>query len=79
MLNSCKSRTGFATDTLGGRIRRDELRMFRLQLLELVHQLVESGVADFGLVQHVVAVLVIADLVAQGFEFLLDVFGRRGH
>ena len=59
--------TRLATDTLGRGIRCHQLRMFGFQLLELGHQPVELGVAEFGLVQDVVPVLVIADLVAQGF------------
>src|SRR6202142_171271 len=47
--------------------------MFRLELLQLVHQAVEFGVADFGIVEYEVAILVMAKLVAQGFELCLEV------
>ena len=39
--------------------------MLRLQVLQLVHQEVEFLVADGGLVQHVVAVVVLVQFLAQ--------------
>ena len=47
---------------------------FGFQRLQLVHQAIEFGVADFGIVENVVAVLVIADLVAHSFQLLLEIF-----
>ena len=68
-----------AAHALRRRIGRDQLRMLGLELLQLVHQAVEFGVADLGIVEHVVAVLVVADLVAQRFDLLLHIFaGRHG-
>jgi len=53
--------------------------MFGLKLLKSLHQLVEVSVADLGIVQDVVAVLVVANLLAEGFNPFFYVFGRRGH
>ncbi len=52
-------------DALGGRIRRNQLRMFAFDLLEAMHQLVELGIRNLGLVEHVVEVVVAVDLLAQ--------------
>ena len=51
--------------------------MLRLEPLELVHQLVEVGVRNLWIIQHVIAILVVPDFLAQGFDFLLD--GRSRH
>ena len=51
----------------------------RLELLQLVHQLVEFGVADFRIVEHVIAVLVMANLVSEIFKLGLDIAGRGAH
>ncbi len=48
-----------------------------LQILQLLHQLVEFRVADFGIVENVVEVLVVANLFAQSFDLLFDVFRGR--
>src|SRR2546428_221332 len=53
--------------------------MLRLKFLKLVHQLVEFGVADLGVIEHVVAVLVVADLFPEASDLFVDVFGRSGH
>src|SRR5712691_5263926 len=66
-----ESLAGLAADSLRGRVGRDQFGMLGLQLLEFVDQFVEFGVADLGIVENVVAVLVVADLVAQGFDLLL--------
>ncbi len=57
-----------AADALRRRIGRDQLGMRGLELFQLVHQTIEFGVADFGIVEHVIAVLVMPNLLAQGFE-----------
>ena len=49
-----------------------ELGVLFLERLEFVHELVEFGVGDLGIVEHVVAVLVVADLLAQGFDLLVE-------
>ena len=51
--------------------------MLGLEILQLLHQLVEFGVADFGIVENVVEVFVVANLLAQGFDLLFDVFRGR--
>src|ERR1700693_5095486 len=70
-----------AAHTLCRRVGRDELRVLGFKALELVHQLVEAGVRNFRIVQYVVAILVVPDLLAQGFDFfvyfLID--GGTGH
>ncbi len=58
---------------LRGGIRRHQARVPLLQLLEVLHQLVEFGVGDLRVIEHVVAVLVVADLLAE----LLDLFFNR--
>ena len=63
MTNFEKTFAGLPADALGGRIWRDEVRMFCLQMLKLLHQLVELGVTDLGIVEHVVAVFVLANFV----------------
>src|SRR6266849_3967137 len=60
-----------AAYALRGRVGRDQLRMLGLEFFEFVDELVEFGVADFGIVEDVVAVFVVADLVAQGFDLFL--------
>ena len=59
---------GLAAHALGRRIGRDELRVRRLQLQQLLHQEVEFGIADLGRVQNVIAMLVVADFFAQRFD-----------
>ena len=59
---------GLAAHALGRRIGRDELRMRRLQLEQLLHQQVEFGVCDLWVVENVIAMLVVADFFAQRFD-----------
>ena len=66
---------GLAAHALGGRVGREQLGMRGFEALELVHQRVVLGVGDFGRVEHVVEMLVAADLVAQ----LLDLRSGVGH
>jgi hypothetical protein len=49
--------------------------MLGLEILELLHQLVEFGVADLRLIENVVEILVVTDLLAESFDLFLDVFG----
>ncbi len=53
-----------ASNALRRRIRRDQLRMLRLQTFQLLHQLVELGVADLGMVEDVIKVFVVTNLLA---------------
>ena len=48
-----------------------------LQVLQLLHQLVEFRVADFGIVENVVEVFVMANLLAQRLDLFFGVF--RSH
>ena len=61
-----------APNTLRGRIRRDQLRMSGFELLQLVHQAVEFRIADLRIVEHVIAVLVMPNLLAQRFDFCFE-------
>ena len=69
-------RGGRASHALRRGVGRDELRMLEFEFLQALHQLVELEVGDLRIVEHVVAVLVVADFVAQLGNFLLDVFGH---
>ena len=59
-----------AAHALSRRVRRDVIRMFGLQLLQRVHQAVEFRVADLRIIEHVIAVLVMPDVLAQRFDFV---------
>ena len=72
--NFYKSFAWLAADTLRRRIRRDELRMLRLQIPQSVHERVVFRVTDFGLVQNVVQVFVPAKRLPQVLN-LVDEFG----
>ena len=54
-----------ATDDLGGRVGRDQFGELGLERLELAHERVPLGVGDLGLVELVVALVVVADGGAQ--------------
>src|SRR6266446_3911662 len=60
-----------AAYALSGGVGRDQFRMLGFKLLEFVDQFVEFGVADLRIVENVIAVFVVADLVAQGFDLSL--------
>ena len=65
--------SGHATaDPAGGRIRRDEIGVFRLDPLELAHQRVEFGVGDFGRSEDVVPLFVVPNQAAK----FCDAFSR---
>ena len=49
------------------------------ELLQLNHELVEFGVVNFGIVEDVVAVFVVADFFAQCFDLLFGSLGRGRH
>jgi hypothetical protein len=63
---------GGAADLLRGRVGRDELGELLLERLELAEQLVELGVADDGVVELVVAPVVLGDLGAELRSARLD-------
>ncbi len=77
MLRLHESLARLAAHALCRRVRSDQLRMLRLDPLELVHQRVELGIRNLRIVQHVIAILVVPYLLAQSFDFLLD--GGTGH
>jgi len=56
---------GRRADTLRGRVGRDQLRVCRLQRPQFIHQRIVLGVADDGLAQHVVTIVMIVDLAPQ--------------
>jgi hypothetical protein len=64
--------TGFAAHALGGRVIRDQLRMRFLQRLQLPHHRVVFRVADFRRVQYVIEIFVMAQFLAQSFDFVGD-------
>ena len=66
-----------AADALGGRIRAYQRWVLGFEVLQLLHQLVEFGIADFGIVENVIEIFVVADLFAKGFDLFFDVFRRR--
>src|SRR6266850_1447872 len=59
---------GLAADTLCRRVGGQEVRALLLDPAQLEKQRVVLGVGNLGLVQHVVRVLVAADLLAQLFD-----------
>ena len=73
MLHLPEASLEVAAHTLGRRVGIVELRMACLQVLQLVHQEVEILVANCGLVEHVVAVVVLVQLAAKLFYSLLFV------
>ena len=68
---------GLPADALRGRIGRDQLGMLSFELLQLVHELVELGVGDLRIVEHVVAVFVVPNFIAQRFDLFLHIFFHR--
>jgi hypothetical protein len=63
---------GLATDTLGRRVGRDELWVGLLKLLQAVHQRVILRIGDFGRVEDVVEMLVVANLFAQRLDLFFS-------
>src|SRR6266567_5898729 len=69
----------FATDALRRRVCGDQLGLLGLELLELVHQAVEFRVADLRIIEHVIAVLVMPDVLAQRLDFVVLAFRNSYH
>ena len=65
MLDLFKSLGQVTAHTLRGRERVGILRVTFLQLLQLTHHPVELLVADGGLVEHIVVMVVLVELPAQ--------------
>lgn len=72
-----ESLAGLAAYALGWRVRRDQLGMLRFEVFELLGQLVEFEVADFGLVEDEIEIFVMTNQIAEGLDLLLDVFCRH--
>lgn len=68
---------GSPAHPLRRRVRRDQVGVGLLQLLELPEQAVVLGVGDGGIIEHIIAVVVVIDLLAQLRDALLDVYRRR--
>jgi hypothetical protein len=77
MLDLAELRGGRAGHALRRRILCDELRMRRLDRAQLLHEPVVFRVRNRGLVEHVIAVIVAVDLLAQPRRALGR--RRRGH
>jgi len=61
-----------AAHASGRRIRGYQLGMLTLQVLEPPHELVELEIRDLRIIQHIVAVLVVTDLVAELLDFAFN-------
>ena len=70
---------GLSSNPLRRRIGRDQSRMLSLKLLQLLHESIKVGVADFRLIEDVVKMFVVTNLVAESFDLFLDVFSSGGH
>ena len=72
---------GLAPHPLGGGVRRDQLRVSRLQLLQLPEHPVVLKIGDGGVIQYIVVVVVLVQLLAQPLRqrFLvhIDLPGKR--
>ena len=67
-----KALARLAAHALGGRIRRDEIRVLFLKFTEAPHQRVVLGIADGGLVEHVIKMFVAAQFGPQPLNLLLE-------
>ena len=70
---------GLAADALGGRVGSHEGGVGSFEALQLADEIVVFGVGDGGLVEDVIEVLVVADFIAEGVDFLLDVGHAEDH
>ena len=69
---------GLAADTLGGGVGRDEFGMGRFERTQAIVERIVPGVGELGRVEHIVEMLVAAQLLAQGFDLLAGGgFGRH--
>src|SRR5919201_6024128 len=65
MFDGDKAGGGAAADALCRRIGGDEVGIFRLELLELLHERVEFGVRYLGVVESVITLFVVANELAK--------------
>src|SRR5215470_11213370 len=79
MLNFDKALARLAAHTLRRRLRRDQSRMPGLKLLQFVHKTIEFRIADLGIVEHVIAVLVMTNLLAKRLDRFLRVLRDGFH
>jgi len=70
VLHFGKGLQGTATDPLRRRVGTDQLGMGLLQLLQLTEQPVVFGIRNTRLIEHVVAVVVCIQFMAQGADAL---------
>ncbi len=70
MLHRAKGLDGFGADPLGRGIRGDGIGMTLLQFLQFAQQAVVFGVGDLGVVEDVIAVVMVMQLGAQLFDAL---------
>src|SRR6185369_3271499 len=59
------------------RVRCNEPGIFSLQLLQLIHELVEFGIRNRGVIQNVIEMFMMADFFAQSVDLFGNIFG--GH
>ena len=59
-------------DALGGRVGRGQLGMIGLERFEPAHQAIVFGVGNLGIVEDVVAVVVMVNLLAKLFDLRLQ-------
>ena len=74
MRNLDESLARFAAHPLRGGIGGRELGMALLEVTQVAHQNVVFGVADLGLVEHVIQVLMPAQFPAQSVDFHPGIF-----
>ena len=68
---------GLAADALGGGVWRDEFGMGRFERAQAIVESIVIGVGELGRVEHIVEMLVAAQLLAQGFDLLAGSGFRR--
>jgi len=66
----------FAAHALRRRVGRGELRMLRLERMQVPHQRVVLGVTDLRLVQNVIEMFVAPQLFAELFDFASGIHPR---
>ena len=69
-----------AADALSGRVRRDQVGKLGFQVLQLLVELVVFQIGDRRLGQHIITVIVLANLLTQAGDSLLGFgLGHRGN
>jgi hypothetical protein len=70
-----KTLARLASYALGGGVWRDQVGMSSLQRFQFIHQPIEISVVDFGLVENVIPIFVVADLLSQTLDFFVNILG----